>query len=314
MGVNGAGKSTLLRLIAGEAAPDAGTVALGGSVKLGYFAQHTMDLLDPARTVIETLEIAHPHASFGSLRTLAGAFDFSGDDVEKGVRVLSGGERARLVLATMLFEPPNFLVLDEPTNHLDLATKDMLTRALSDFDGTMIFVSHDRSRAPRPLEPCARDRRRRRPAPVRGRLRRVRHGHRLRSPRHPLSRLLTRPICVVAQLSPQRVSTRLPCPRRGCGVAPLRVRARSFAPARAVRRRPRPSLPLRRSLVSNSGRRRTRGTAAPRAGRRAAIRSRGVRCRTHGSYRHGCRADDAPRRPRCGCRAGCRRRASGSGW
>jgi ATPase subunit of ABC transporter with duplicated ATPase domains len=145
MGVNGAGKSTLLKLIAGETRPDDGTVALGGSVKLGYFAQHAMDLLDPTRTVIETLEIAHPSASLGSLRTLAGAFDFSGDDIEKSCRVLSGGERARLVLATMLFDPPNFLVLDEPTNHLDLATKDMLTNALSDFDGTMIFVSHDRS-------------------------------------------------------------------------------------------------------------------------------------------------------------------------
>ena len=145
MGVNGAGKSTLLKLIAGESQPDGGTVALGGSVKLGYFAQHAMDLLDPTRTVMETLEIAHPRASFGSLRTVAGAFDFSGDDVDKRCRVLSGGERARLVLATMLFDPPNFLVLDEPTNHLDLATKDMLTRALADFDGTMIFVSHDRS-------------------------------------------------------------------------------------------------------------------------------------------------------------------------
>ena len=145
MGVNGAGKSTLLRLVAGESAPDAGTVTLGGSVKLGYFAQHTMDLLDPARTVLETLEIAHPRASVGSLRAVAGAFDFSGDDVDKTCRVLSGGERARLVLAAMLFDPPNLLVLDEPTNHLDLATKDMLTKALGDFDGTMIFVSHDRS-------------------------------------------------------------------------------------------------------------------------------------------------------------------------
>ncbi len=145
MGVNGAGKSTLLKLIAGESAPDAGTVTLGGSVKLGYFAQHAMDLLDPARTVIETLEIAHPRASLGSLRTVAGAFDFSGDDVDKTCRVLSGGERARLVLATMLYDPPNLLVLDEPTNHLDLATKDMLTKALTDFDGTMIFVSHDRT-------------------------------------------------------------------------------------------------------------------------------------------------------------------------
>jgi len=145
MGVNGAGKSTLLKMIAGESQPDAGTVALGGSVKLGYFAQHAMDLLDPSRTVIETLEVAYPRASLGSLRTVAGAFDFSGDDVDKSCRILSGGERARLVLAVMLFDPPNFLVLDEPTNHLDLATKDMLTRALSDFDGTMIFVSHDRS-------------------------------------------------------------------------------------------------------------------------------------------------------------------------
>ncbi|HEY2388435.1 MAG TPA: ABC-F family ATP-binding cassette domain-containing protein [Candidatus Binatia bacterium] len=145
MGVNGAGKSTLLRLIAGESQPDAGKVTLGGSVKLGYFAQHTMELLDPERTVIETLETAYPRASFGALRAIAGAFDFPGDDIEKRVRVLSGGERARLVLAVMLFDPPNFLVLDEPTNHLDLATKDMLTKALADFDGTMIFVSHDRS-------------------------------------------------------------------------------------------------------------------------------------------------------------------------
>jgi ATPase subunit of ABC transporter with duplicated ATPase domains len=144
MGVNGAGKSTLLRLIAGESTPDAGTVTLGGSVKLGYFAQHSMELLDPACTVVETLQRAHPRASLGSLRSLAGAFGFSGDDVEKACRVLSGGERARLVLATMLYDPPNFLVLDEPTNHLDVATKDMLTSALADFEGTMIFVSHDR--------------------------------------------------------------------------------------------------------------------------------------------------------------------------
>jgi ATPase subunit of ABC transporter with duplicated ATPase domains len=145
MGVNGAGKSTLLKLIAGEAKPDAGAATLGGSVKLGYFAQHAMDLLDPDRTVLETLEIAHPRATVGGLKAVAGAFDFPGDDVEKRCRVLSGGERARLVLATILFDPPNFLVLDEPTNHLDLATKQMLTKALGDFDGTMIFVSHDRT-------------------------------------------------------------------------------------------------------------------------------------------------------------------------
>jgi ATPase subunit of ABC transporter with duplicated ATPase domains len=144
MGVNGAGKSTLLKLIAGASEPDEGTVAVGGSVKMGYFAQHAMDLLDGEQTVFESLEYAFPTAGQGSLRALAGCFGFSGDDVEKRCRVLSGGEKARLVMAKMLFDPPNFLVLDEPTNHLDLATKEMLITALSDFEGTMLFVSHDR--------------------------------------------------------------------------------------------------------------------------------------------------------------------------
>lgn len=144
MGVNGAGKSTLLKLIAGASEPDQGTVALGGSVKMGYFAQHAMDLLDGERTVFQSLEDQFPTAGQGSLRALAGCFGFSGDDVEKRCRVLSGGEKARLVMAKMLFDPPNFLVLDEPTNHLDLATKEMLITALSDFEGTMLFVSHDR--------------------------------------------------------------------------------------------------------------------------------------------------------------------------
>ncbi|WP_409189017.1 ABC-F family ATP-binding cassette domain-containing protein [Bradyrhizobium sp. RDM4] len=144
MGVNGAGKSTLLKLVAGASEPDEGTVAVGGSVKMGYFAQHAMDLLDGEQTVFESLEYAFPTAGQGSLRALAGCFGFSGDDVEKRCRVLSGGEKARLVMAKMLFDPPNFLVLDEPTNHLDLATKEMLINALSDFEGTMLFVSHDR--------------------------------------------------------------------------------------------------------------------------------------------------------------------------
>jgi len=144
MGVNGAGKSTLLKLVAGETAPDAGRVTLGAAVKVGYFAQHAMDLLDADGTVLETLQATFPLATVGSMRTLAGAFGFSGDDSDKACRVLSGGEKARLVLATMLYDPPNFLVLDEPTNHLDMATKDMLVAALSDFDGTMLFVSHDR--------------------------------------------------------------------------------------------------------------------------------------------------------------------------
>ncbi|MFN3867894.1 MAG: ABC-F family ATP-binding cassette domain-containing protein [Hyphomicrobiaceae bacterium] len=144
MGINGAGKSTLLKLIAGAAEPDDGTVAIGASVKMGYFAQHAMDLLDGERTVFQTLEDQFPQAGQGTLRTLAGCFGFSGDDVEKRCRVLSGGEKARLVMALMLFDPPNFLVLDEPTNHLDMATKDMLIKALSQYEGTMLFVSHDR--------------------------------------------------------------------------------------------------------------------------------------------------------------------------
>jgi ATPase subunit of ABC transporter with duplicated ATPase domains len=144
MGVNGAGKSTLLKLVAGATQADDGTVAMGGSVKMGYFAQHAMDLLDGERTVFQALEDALPQAGQGSLRTLAGCFGFSGDDIEKRCRVLSGGEKARLVMAKMLYDPPNFLVLDEPTNHLDMATKEMLIAALAQYEGTMLFVSHDR--------------------------------------------------------------------------------------------------------------------------------------------------------------------------
>ena len=144
MGINGAGKSTLLKLVAGSTEPDQGSVALGASVKMGYFAQHAMDLLDGDRTVLEWLEDSFPQAGQAPLRALAGCFGFSGDDVEKKCRVLSGGEKARLVMAKMLFDPPNLLVLDEPTNHLDLDTKEMLIKALSQYEGTMLFVSHDR--------------------------------------------------------------------------------------------------------------------------------------------------------------------------
>ncbi|MGX7705699.1 ABC-F family ATP-binding cassette domain-containing protein [Methylobacterium sp. Gmos1] len=144
MGVNGAGKSTLLKLATGTTTPDAGSVTIGASVKLGYFAQHAMDILDGERTVFEFLEESFPQAGQGSLRTLAGCFGFSGDDVEKRCRVLSGGEKARLAMARMLYDPPNFLVLDEPTNHLDVGTKDMLIAALAQYEGTMLFVSHDR--------------------------------------------------------------------------------------------------------------------------------------------------------------------------
>jgi ATPase subunit of ABC transporter with duplicated ATPase domains len=144
MGVNGAGKSTLLKLVAGFTPPNDGTVALGGSVKMGYFAQHAMELLDGEHTVFQSLEDSFPQAGQGSLRSLAGCFGFSGDDVEKRCRVLSGGEKARLVMAKMLYDPPNFLVLDEPTNHLDMATKEMLITALTQYEGAMLFVSHDR--------------------------------------------------------------------------------------------------------------------------------------------------------------------------
>jgi ATPase subunit of ABC transporter with duplicated ATPase domains len=144
LGTNGAGKSTLLKLVTGSTEPDEGSVSVGGSVKMGYFAQHAMELLDGDSTVFEALEDAFPRAPQGSLRALAGCFGFSGDEVEKKCRVLSGGEKARLVMAKMLYDPPNFLVLDEPTNHLDMATKEMLIAALSQYEGTMLFVSHDR--------------------------------------------------------------------------------------------------------------------------------------------------------------------------
>src|SRR4249920_632959 len=145
MGKNGAGKSTLLKMIAGAVEPDAGDVKLGASLKMGYFAQQALDLLDPDLTVEEQLRADFPHESIGVLKSLAGAFQFSGDEIDKKVRSLSGGEKTRLVIARMLLDPPNFLVLDEPTNHLDLETKEMLVEALRDFDGTMIFVSHDRA-------------------------------------------------------------------------------------------------------------------------------------------------------------------------
>ncbi len=144
MGRNGAGKTTLLKMIAGVLTPDRGSVQIGASVKLGYFAQQAVEILDPDRTVWQQIEKDFPHESTGVLRNLLGAFQFSGDDVEKKIRSLSGGEKTRLVMARMLLDPPNFLVLDEPTNHLDLATKEMLVTSLADFEGTMIFVSHDR--------------------------------------------------------------------------------------------------------------------------------------------------------------------------
>jgi ATPase subunit of ABC transporter with duplicated ATPase domains len=145
MGKNGAGKSTLLKMIAGSLQPDAGQVKLGASLKMGYFSQQALDVLDPELTVWEQIQKDFPLEGIGTLRNLLGAFQFSGDDVDKKIRSLSGGEKSRLVMARMLLDPPNFLVLDEPTNHLDLATKEMLIDALGNFEGTMLFVSHDRT-------------------------------------------------------------------------------------------------------------------------------------------------------------------------
>ncbi|MFN7982832.1 MAG: ABC-F family ATP-binding cassette domain-containing protein [Vicinamibacterales bacterium] len=145
MGKNGAGKSTLLKMVAGALTPDEGEVKLGASLKMGYFSQQALDVLNPDLTIEEQLQRDFPLESIGVLRNLAGAFQFSGDDTDKKIRSLSGGEKTRLVMARMLLDPPNFLVLDEPTNHLDLATKEMLLESLSNFEGTMLFVSHDRA-------------------------------------------------------------------------------------------------------------------------------------------------------------------------
>ncbi|MCA9677768.1 MAG: ABC-F family ATP-binding cassette domain-containing protein [Kofleriaceae bacterium] len=144
MGENGAGKSTLLKMMAGALPPDDGVAALGAAVTLGYYAQHTMDGLDGDRSVLEELEHHAPQANQGTLRNLAGTFGFQDDDVFKPVRVLSGGEKARLALAKLLYDAPNLLILDEPTNHLDIVTKRALVAALTEYQGTLVFVSHDR--------------------------------------------------------------------------------------------------------------------------------------------------------------------------
>ncbi len=144
VGVNGAGKSTLLKIITGHTTPTEGKAILGSAIKLGYFSQNSMDVLDPKKTVLQELQDSNPHATLGYLRNLLGAFKFSGDEVEKKVSVLSGGEKSRLVLANILVQGVNFLVLDEPTNHLDIQSREVLLKAIQDFDGTVVIVSHDR--------------------------------------------------------------------------------------------------------------------------------------------------------------------------
>jgi ATPase subunit of ABC transporter with duplicated ATPase domains len=145
LGENGAGKTTLLKMVAGVSRPDDGSVDLGANVDLAYFAQHQLEQLDASRTVIEELQAFAPKEGLGTLRNLAGAFQFSGDDVDKPISVLSGGEKSRVALAKILFAAPNLMVLDEPTNHLDLVTKRALVKALAGYEGTVLFVSHDRA-------------------------------------------------------------------------------------------------------------------------------------------------------------------------
>jgi ATP-binding cassette subfamily F protein 3 len=145
VGVNGAGKSTFLKVITGQEAPSRGEARIGPSIKLGYFSQYSLEVLNPENTVLEQLAESLKEASTGYLRNLLAAFLFKGDDVEKKVKYLSGGEKSRLVLAGILSQNNNFLVLDEPTNHLDISSREVLLEALKSFEGTIIFVSHDRS-------------------------------------------------------------------------------------------------------------------------------------------------------------------------
>ena len=145
IGVNGAGKTTLLRMIAGEIPQDAGTIKVGSGVNVGYYAQHHADTLDMSATVYEIVQRAAPDAPPARVRSMCGAFMFSGDDIDKPAKVLSGGERARVALAKLCIAPGNLLLMDEPTNHLDLASSESLASSLSTYDGTLVFVSHNRS-------------------------------------------------------------------------------------------------------------------------------------------------------------------------
>jgi ATP-binding cassette subfamily F protein 3 len=144
VGVNGAGKSTLLKCISGEVDATEGAATLGASVRMGYFSQHALDVLNPKKTIFEEIHDRIPEATIGWVRNLLGSFMFSGDDAEKRIGVLSGGERSRVILATLLASPVNLLILDEPTNHLDIRSREILLDALKKYEGTILMVSHDR--------------------------------------------------------------------------------------------------------------------------------------------------------------------------
>jgi len=144
VGVNGAGKSTFLKILASQTEPTVGSMTVGANVEIGYFSQHAMELLDPRKTIFETMQEYMPLATIGTIRNLLGAFLFSGDTVEKRIENLSGGEKSRVVLATILARPVNVLILDEPTNHLDIRSREMLLETLKNFGGTIVLVSHDR--------------------------------------------------------------------------------------------------------------------------------------------------------------------------
>lgn len=144
VGVNGAGKSTFLKMLAGQTDPSGGQLSIGANVSLGYFSQHAMDVLSPERTVFDTVQDAIPQATIGTVRNVCAAFLFQGDSVDKRIPLLSGGEKSRLVLATLLARPINFLILDEPTNHLDIQSREILLEILQKFTGTVLLVSHDR--------------------------------------------------------------------------------------------------------------------------------------------------------------------------
>ncbi|MBN8542015.1 MAG: ABC-F family ATP-binding cassette domain-containing protein [Deltaproteobacteria bacterium] len=144
VGVNGAGKSTLLKIITGQTEATEGQSTIGASIEVGYFSQNSLDILDPRSTIVEEVHSRIPNSNLGTVRSLLGAFKFSGDEVEKKISILSGGEKSRVVLATILARPVNFLVLDEPTNHLDIASREALLDAVKNFPGTVMIVSHDR--------------------------------------------------------------------------------------------------------------------------------------------------------------------------